>query len=109
MRGARGVLLAFAVLALAGCAGKQNTLAPASKQEHQISTLFWIMMGGAWIGFAVIAGLLTLGWVRRKHEGLPWGGGERAATGIVIGAGVAVPIVLLSVLFIYSNVFVIDS
>jgi len=96
MRGARGAVLVFAVLVLAGCGGgKQNTLAPASKQEHQISTLFWIMMTGAWIGFALIAGLLTLGWVRRKHEGLPWGGGERAATRIVIGLGVAVPIVVL--------------
>jgi cytochrome c oxidase subunit 2 len=105
----RGALLAFAVLALAGCADKQNTLAPASKQEHEISTLFWIMMGGAWIGFAVIVGLLTLGWVRRKYDGLPWGGGERAATAIVIGVGVAVPIVVLSALFVYANIFVIDS
>jgi cytochrome c oxidase subunit II len=109
MRGARGAVLVFAVLVLAGCGGKQNTLAPASKPEHQISTLFWIMMTGAWIGFALIVGLLTLGWVRRKHEGLPWGGGERAATGIVIGLGVAVPIVILTVLFVYSNIVVVNS
>lgn len=109
MRGAVGVLFAFTVLVLAGCGGKQNTLAPASPQEHRISVLFWIMMVGAWIGFAVIAGLLTLGWVRRKHDGLPWGGGERAATWVVIGVGVAIPIVVLSALFVYSNVFVLDS
>ena len=109
VRGARGVLLTFAVLALAGCADKQNTLAPASKQEGRISTLFWIMMAGAWIGFAIIVGLLVLGWVNRRREGLPGGGGERAATRIVIVMGVFVPIVLLSTLFVYSNIFVVKS
>lgn len=67
MRGARGALLAFAVLALAGCADKQNTLAPASKQEHEISTLFRIMMTGAWIDRLL-----------RDQAGLPGAPGRRA-------------------------------
>jgi cytochrome c oxidase subunit 2 len=36
---------------------------------------------------------------------LPGGGGERAATGIVIGAGVFLPIVLLAALFVYADLF----
>jgi len=105
----RGVLVAFAALALAGCANKQNALAPASKQEHAISHLWWVMMTGAWIGFAVIVGLLTLGWVNRRKSGLPRGGGERAATLIVIVLGTIIPIVVVSALFVYSDIFVIDS
>jgi len=109
LRGAAGFVLVIATFALAGCADKQNTLAPASKQEGKISTLWWIMMTGAWIGFAVVVGLLTLGWVHRKREGLPWGGGERAATAIVIVLGTAVPLVILSTLFVYSDIFVVRS
>jgi cytochrome c oxidase subunit 2 len=57
----------------------------------------------------VILGLLYLGWARRDRPGLPGGGGDRAATGIVIGLGVVVPIVVLSLLFVYSDVFVLRS
>src|SRR4051794_20457831 len=103
------VLVALAVLALVGCGGRQSTLSPASHQEHEISKLFWIMMAVAWAGFALVVGLLALGWVRRRRGGLPFGGGEKAGTALVIGLGVVVPIVLLSALFIYSDVFVIKS
>jgi cytochrome c oxidase subunit 2 len=103
------VLVACPVLVLAGCGGKQNTLAPASPQEHKISVLFWIMMAVAWAGFALIVGLLALGWVHRKKEGLPFGRGDKTGTGLVIGLGVAMPIVLLTVLFVYSDLFVLNS
>ena len=104
------VLLACPVLLLAGCGGgKQNTLNPASPQEHKISVLFWIMMAVAWAGFALIVGLLALGWVHRKKEGLPFGRGDKTGTGLVIGLGVAMPIVLLTVLFVYSDLFVLNS
>src|ERR671937_2706179 len=64
---------------------------------------------GAWIGFGVIATLLLLGWLRRNRASLPFGGGERAATGLVIGLGIGVPIVILTALFVWSDVFVIRS
>jgi cytochrome c oxidase subunit 2 len=47
--------------------------------------------------------------VRRKRASLPFGGGERAATALVVGLGVAVPIVLLSGLFVWSDIFVIRA
>ena len=67
------------------------------------------MLGGAAIGFAVVAFLLLLGWVRRNSDSLPFGGGERGATALVIGLGVGLPIVILSSLFVWSDIFVIRS
>src|SRR5204863_9048645 len=105
-------LLLPAVMAVpllaAGC-GKQDVLDPHSHAEHRISTLWWVMMAGAWIGFGLVVCLLFLGWVRRNRESLPFGGGERAATALVIGLGVALPIGLLSGLFVWSDIFLIRS
>jgi cytochrome c oxidase subunit II len=92
-------------LVLTGC-GRENLLDPASPQQHKIATLFWVMMGVAWLGLGLIGFLLALGWLRRKRDGLPGGGGEKAATALVIGLGVAAPIVSLSALFIWSDIFV---
>jgi cytochrome c oxidase subunit 2 len=103
------VLVALAVLGLTACGGGQSTLSPASPQQDEISKLFWIMLAVAWAGFALIVGLLTLGWVHRRRGGLPFGGGEKAGTGLVIGLGVVMPIILLSALFIWSDLFVIKS
>ena len=103
------VLIGFGVLGLAGCGGNQNTLSPASPQAHKISVLFWIMMAVAWAGFALVVGLLTLGWVHRKRGGLPFGKTEKTGTALVIGLGVAMPIVLLTALFVYADLFVIKS
>ena len=62
------VLVALAVLGLTACGGGQSTLSPASPQQHEISKLFWIMLAVAWAGFALIVGLLTLGWVHRRER-----------------------------------------
>jgi cytochrome c oxidase subunit 2 len=87
----------------------QNVLHPHSPAEHSISVLWWVMLGGAWIGLTLVAVLLILGWVRRRRESLPFGGGERAATRLVIGLGIAMPIVVLTGLFLWSDIFVIRS
>lgn len=87
----------------------QNVLDPHSPQEHRITVLWWVMLVGAAIGFSIIATLLLLGWIRRNRESLPFGGGERAATGLVIGMGIGVPIIILSALFVWSDIFVMRS
>jgi cytochrome c oxidase subunit II len=48
-------------------------------------------------------------WTRRRTASLPFGGDERAATRLVIGLGIAMPIVLLTALFLWSDIFVIRS
>jgi len=59
-----------AALLLAGCGREQNSLEPRSHESRVIADLFWWMMGGAWIGLALIVGLLLLSWKRRNRRGL---------------------------------------
>ncbi len=93
------------VLLSTGC-GSENLLRPASPQEHKIATLFWVMMGVAWLGVGFITFLLALGWLRRNRETLPGGGRERVATALVVSLGVAAPIVSLTALFVWSDLIV---
>jgi cytochrome c oxidase subunit 2 len=93
---------------LSGC-GSENALDPASPQQHEIVKLFWVMTGGAAVGFAFILYLLGLGWKRRRRTELPGGGGEKHATLLVAALGIGVPILVLTALFIWSDVFVMRS
>jgi cytochrome c oxidase subunit 2 len=102
-------VLPLALAACGGDGGRQNVLHPESHAERRISTLWWVMLTGASIGFGVIALMLFLGWARRNRDRLPFGGGERAATALVVGLGIAVPIVVLAALFVWSDVFVLRS
>ena len=109
-----GALLAVVPLVAAGCGKSQNSLDPESHQAKDIASLFWWMMGGAWIGLAVVVGLLLLAWKRanRRGAGSDTEGekpGERLGWTVVLVGGIAVPIVLLSTLFVISNLFVIKT
>jgi hypothetical protein len=95
VRSRRLVPFVALALVLAGCGGNQNTLAAKSHPQHEITNVFWVVFGFSCFGFGVVVLLLTLGWWRRNRPSLPGGGGERAATFVVIGAGVALPIALL--------------
>jgi cytochrome c oxidase subunit 2 len=102
-------VVALVVPAAAAAGENQNVLHPASKQEHAISLLWWVTFVGCTIGFGVIVLLLALGWFRRNKEKLPFGGGDREGTAMVVGLGVFVPIFVLSALFIWSDLFVIKT
>jgi cytochrome c oxidase subunit II len=113
-RRARLVLLCLAAMLPAGCGRTQNALEPESHQARDIASLFWWMMGGAWIGLALVVGLLFLAWHRRHRRG--WGrdtegekAGERVGWLVVVVGGIVVPIVLLATLFVISNLFVIRT
>src|SRR5438045_4311878 len=106
---ATGAAAALAWTAAAWAGDDQNALHPASKQEHSISVLWWVMLAGCSIGFAVIVVLLLLGWVRRNRDSLPFGGRDRAGTAIVVGLGVFLPIVVLTTLFASSALSLITT
>jgi cytochrome c oxidase subunit 2 len=111
---ARLLLLASSILLLPGCERAQNSLHPRSHQARDIANLFWWMMGGAWIGLALVVALLLLSWKRAKRRGIgrdtegdkP---GERPGWYVVVGAGIVMPIVLISALFIVADLFVIRT
>jgi cytochrome c oxidase subunit II len=110
----RLIALVPAVLLLSGCERSQNSLHPNSHQAHVIADLFWWMMGGAWIGLGLIVVLLLLSWKRANRRGV--GGdstgdkpGERPGWFVVVGAGIVMPIALISTLFVVSDLFVIRT
>jgi cytochrome c oxidase subunit II len=98
------------VLLVAGCGNEQDALAPKSHQAKDIASLFWWMMGIAWIGLALVVALILLAW-RRAHRrpGHAEKEGEKLGFRIVIGAGIVMPIVLISALFVISDIFVIKT
>jgi cytochrome c oxidase subunit 2 len=108
-------LCAPAVLLLAGCRhNDENSLEPRSHQARDIASLFLWMMGAAWIGLAVVVALLLLSWIRASRRGIgrdtsglkP---GERPGWFVVVGAGIALPIAVISTLFVISDIFVIRT
>jgi cytochrome c oxidase subunit 2 len=110
----RAAPVCMGVLVLAGCGHTQNALAPRSHQAREIASLFWWMMGGAWIGLGIVVALLLLSWVRRKRSG--WGRdtsgdkpGERLGWFVVVGAGIVLPIIVVSTVFIVGDLFVIRT
>jgi cytochrome c oxidase subunit 2 len=104
-----GLTLLGLVLVAGGCGGNQNVVHAKSHPEHEIANLFWGLLIASSIGFGLIVFLLFLGWLRRTKEELPGGIGEEGATKLVLGLGVALPIVLLSILFVWSDFFVMRS
>ena len=110
MRAGAYAVVVGATLVLAGCGNTQNALAPKSHQAQDIASLFWWMMGGAWIGLAVVVGLLVIAWRRRGGaEGADEKTAERRGWFVVIGAGMALPIAVIAALFVISDVFVIRT
>ena len=102
------------VLPLSGCRETQNSLAPKSHQARVIANLFWWMMGGAWLGLALVVGLLLWSWKRRNRRGFGVDAegpkpGEQRSWYVVVGLGIAMPIVVISTLFVISDLFVIKT
>jgi cytochrome c oxidase subunit II len=109
------VVLLPAACLLAGCdTSDQNALAPASPQGKDIASMFWWMMGAAWIGIALVVGLLVWSWKRSGTRGFKGDReghrpGERRSWYVVIGLGVATPILVMGTLFVIGDIFVIKT
>lgn len=76
-------------MALTGCAGQLSTLEPAGPAAGAIARLWWVMLVGALVLFALVMGLFAMAFLRR----------ERRASGppqrwIVLG-GLVLPAVVL--------------
>jgi cytochrome c oxidase subunit 2 len=105
----------LAVPILSGCGGRtQSSLAPESHAAKDLASLFWWMVGGAWIGLGLVVALLLWSWRRRNRRG--FGGdtagskpGEKVGWLVVVLGGIVVPIVLLATLFVISDIFVIRT
>ena len=113
-RGRLAAALVPLALLAAGCDRKQNALAPASHQSQDIATLFWWMTGVSVVGLAVVIGLLLLAWKRSGRRGAAADThgskpGERVGWYVVVIGGVAVPILLITALFVVANLFVIKT
>lgn len=82
---------------LSGCDGRQSTLNPAGRGAEDIAELFWWMcIGGAIIWFAV------LGLAYYVTKARPEVHSEAAARWLIIGGGVAFPVIVLTILLSYG-------
>jgi cytochrome c oxidase subunit II len=89
-------LLVFALLT-SGCAGAQSSLAPAGREAARIAQLWWWMAVGAVVVW--IAVVLLGVYYGRPHDASPNRARDRW---LIVGAGVAFPIVVLTVLLAYG-------
>ena len=80
-----------------------------STTESRIVHLWWVMVAGSCIGFAIIVALLFAGWLARNRRLGSGKDGEKQLTAAVVVLGVAVPLVVLSALFVWADIFVIRS
>ena len=87
------------LLVASGCNSNQSVTNPATTPASDIATLWWAMFAGAMVIFALVLGLLVLAYVRRGRPGS--GGDDRGPYRVILGGGLAAPIVVLSILFIF--------
>ena len=74
----RALGVAAAVLFLAGCGAKTDTLSPHGPQAERIASFWWWMLGGCSFGLLFVTGMLVLAWLRRRSMGPGREPGERA-------------------------------
>ena len=88
----------------------QSVLHPHSSPAHDISTLWWGMLAAAVVVFAGVLVLIGLSVVRRRTEGFPLlGNDEKKMTGLIVGFGIAIPVLTLSVLFFIADIGVVKA
>jgi len=85
-------------LALAGCSGPASTLDPAGSASAAIATLWWVMLAGSAILFALV--MVLFGLVIRRPG---WGSGTSPARWIALG-GLVLPALVLVPLVAYGLV-----
>lgn len=92
----RATCLALVVL-LAGCAGPQSALDPAGEDAVRTAHLFWLMLTGAAVIWAMVVGAALFG-SRFQKEPL----GDRAGLRLVLWGGAVLPTLVLAALLIFG-------
>jgi cytochrome c oxidase subunit 2 len=88
----------------------QSALDPHSGAAHDISTLWWGMLAAAVVVFAGVLILIALSIVKRKQEGGPFvGTDEPKMTKLIVGFGIVIPVITLSVLFFIADIGVVRA
>jgi cytochrome c oxidase subunit 2 len=94
----RAAIQTGCIAMLCGCAGPLSTLDPRGPATNSIATLWWVMLAGAAVLFALVMVLFVLV-IRRPG----WGSSVSPARWIVFG-GLALPAVVLLPLVAYALV-----
>jgi cytochrome c oxidase subunit II len=97
-RRAHGVASVVALGGAAGaCSGPLSVLDPAGPAADSILTLMAVLLGLSILSFVVIFGLFLLTWRRRRRR-------EPSLRLFLVGGGLVLPLVLLSVATVYAVV-----
>ena len=80
-------------LVLAACTGQQSALAPAGPGARDAAVLWWAMLAGSVVIFALVLTLLLYAVLRRPEDRRPV-----AVERMIVGGGIALPVVALSIL-----------
>jgi cytochrome c oxidase subunit 2 len=94
----RFAALGLPVLLATGCNSSQAITNPATGPAREINTLWWAMFAGAMVVFSAVVALLVIAFVRRRRTEGP-SHDDRGPYMVIIGGGLAAPIVLLAILF----------
>jgi cytochrome c oxidase subunit 2 len=94
----RWVALGLPVLLATGCNSNQAITNPATRPARDINELWWAMLAGALVIFAVVVALLVIAFVRRGRAEGP-SHDDRGPYKVIIGGGLAAPMVVLAILF----------
>jgi cytochrome c oxidase subunit II len=98
-----GILLAALV---AGCGGEPGSLAPAGPDARALDELLWVMMSLGAVVFVLVITLLAYAGSGRRRSEVTDGddGDEPRSRWLVIGGGVALPVVVLVPLAVFMLV-----
>ncbi|WP_211103946.1 cytochrome c oxidase subunit II [Skermanella pratensis] len=88
-----------AVTALAGCGGPFSTLDPAGPAAQSIATLWWVMLAGSVVLFALVMVLFGFAFLRRHPS---WNSDRPVGQALVLWGGLVMPVAVLSALLGYA-------
>jgi len=108
-RFAVAVMVVGGAMVVSGC-GRQSIISDQSPQAHDITVLWWWMLGVASIVFGGAIAFLVIGFLKRRTPGMPiFGRHELAAQMLVLLFGIGIPLVVLVALFGVSDVYLVQQ